>query len=491
MPTGTATRRGRHRNVSQHHATAVRWPTRLIACLALLGLVCVLVGVELETQGRAHSDIQARFGARATSAAQFMDVYVADLLTREHHLAGERLSAPVVSQADLAAFTDDLGFGPAVLLDGDGRDLAVTPSNPAIVGTQLSSNYAHLRSAEAGIPTVSSVLPSAVRQGPIVAFATPFDTPSGRRVVSGAFDLRTTPLGPYLGDILSLKGGHVALVDSTGTLIAASGGTTNLDPGLVAAVKGHKPGDWTATSGEHNYFASAPVKGTPWRLIVSYPTNVLYRSANQAGKTFQWMLVGLLAGVAALVAVEFVRSLEAKRFFAVMAGQDVLTALPNRRETEERLAQLLSSARRHDHPLALLMVDIDHFKSVNDRSGHAAGDVALRSVAHRIEQTLRSEDIVGRWGGEEFVVLLPETDGPGAMIIAERVRDAISIEGYEIDGDELSLTVSIGAATMDGGTADDLVARADAALYRSKGSGRDCVTFDGAPPAGAALVTSA
>lgn len=152
---------------------------------------------------------------------------------------------------------------------------------------------------------------------------------------------------------------------------------------------------------------------------------------------------------------------------------DHLTGLHNRRHIEEHLRGLRSAARRHGHPLSVLVVDVDHFKDVNDSVGHAGGDEVLVEVARRLGVAVRTEDLVGRWGGEEFIVLAPHTDLPAAAALGERLRAAVGGTPLLGGGRELTVTISVGAAA--GGGDDDLVARADRLLYAAKAAGRDRV----------------
>lgn len=152
---------------------------------------------------------------------------------------------------------------------------------------------------------------------------------------------------------------------------------------------------------------------------------------------------------------------------------DHLTGLHNRRHIEEHLRGLRSGARRHGYPLAVLVIDVDHFKQVNDTLGHAGGDEVLIEVARRLEATVRSEDLVGRWGGEEFIVLAPYTDVSAAAALGERLRAAVGGTPVIGDGRELTVTISIGATAGDGD--DDLVVQADRHLYAAKAAGRDRV----------------
>ena len=158
-----------------------------------------------------------------------------------------------------------------------------------------------------------------------------------------------------------------------------------------------------------------------------------------------------------------------------LATTDALTGLANRRRTTERLQEEMRRAARHGVPLSVLLCDIDRFKSVNDTYGHNAGDEVLRAVATALGCTLREVDMVGRWGGEEFLTILPDTGLAGAAVAAERVRAAIeALPAFE-DG-PASVTTSVGvAAYVRGIGLEAFVERADKALYEAKESGRNCV----------------
>lgn len=158
------------------------------------------------------------------------------------------------------------------------------------------------------------------------------------------------------------------------------------------------------------------------------------------------------------------------------AVTDVLTGLPNRRYLDERLESEIGRARRYGKPLTLAMVDIDHFKRINDTYGHAAGDAVLRQVAHVLLAQTRDADFTARYGGEEFVLVLPETDVPAALLVAERIRKAMAAAFLQLpDGRELSVTASLGIAAFRNGTADELLRHADRAMYAAKERGRNRV----------------
>jgi two-component system cell cycle response regulator len=184
----------------------------------------------------------------------------------------------------------------------------------------------------------------------------------------------------------------------------------------------------------------------------------------------------LIARVSAAVRVKALQDELRRRNAALdaISRTDPLTAIPNRRHVEEQLRALVSAADRHHRDLAALMCDIDHFKRVNDTVGHAGGDAVLRAFTSRVQHLLREEDVCGRWGGEEFLVLLPDTDLDGALALGERVCKHVAAEPLPVGDDQfLAVTVSIGCAAADGADPEDLVQRADRALYAAKEAGRN------------------
>jgi diguanylate cyclase (GGDEF)-like protein len=168
---------------------------------------------------------------------------------------------------------------------------------------------------------------------------------------------------------------------------------------------------------------------------------------------------------------------------------DALTGWNNRRYLTVRLGEELARARRDGSGLVCLMLDIDHFKRVNDRWGHAAGDAVLKELAQRVESQVRASDVAARYGGEEFVILLPDTNIDAAARLAERVRTAIAESPIQLpNGETVTITASIGIAEARPGQddkdlktlGDSLIARADVALYAAKSAGRDRVMVEAA-----------
>jgi two-component system, cell cycle response regulator len=186
---------------------------------------------------------------------------------------------------------------------------------------------------------------------------------------------------------------------------------------------------------------------------------------------------------AAVAAIKRAQALESTRAdnrrLEALATTDPLTRLLNRRALLERLSREVDRAKRYESKLTLLLLDVDHFKRINDERGHLVGDGVLRQIGALVEASVRTVDIAARYGGEEFVLILPETSQDGGIIFAERLRESIERYPFDTSGEEpLHLTASFGVATFPSTrveSTEDLFARADEALYRAKSSGRNQV----------------
>lgn len=158
-----------------------------------------------------------------------------------------------------------------------------------------------------------------------------------------------------------------------------------------------------------------------------------------------------------------------------------LTGLFNQNYIRQRLDEEYYRAKRYVHPLSLMMIDLDNFKSLNDRFGHTAGDHLLKYFSQLIRETIRPSDIPARFGGEEFLVILPETDKEDAQVVAERLRKRISMYPFRIDSrkEEVQLTISVGVSAFPeyGQSSEELITLADMALYQAKKEGKNKVAF--------------
>lgn len=163
---------------------------------------------------------------------------------------------------------------------------------------------------------------------------------------------------------------------------------------------------------------------------------------------------------------------------AKAAGTDPLTGLANRRAASEHLKYLTSHYRREGEGFALLLCDLDRFKRINDAFGHDAGDAALVGAAEALKDSLREQDMAARWGGEEFLLILPGTDLEGGLIVAEKIRKRLAGKVFGVAGNMIRLTVSIGVSVYRGEGVDPAIKAADAALYAAKRAGRNRVVCE-------------
>ena len=233
------------------------------------------------------------------------------------------------------------------------------------------------------------------------------------------------------------------------------------------------------------YMALVLVAHFTWDLTDPRLDRLGYGSFDWATQVSRLVLLGVATLLAAAIVL---RSQRLRR----QSRSDRLTGLPNRSFFDERVQAELSRARRYGEPVSLAMIDIDHFKKFNDTWGHAAGDVALRAVAAAILASVRQSDLVVRYGGEEFVVLLPGMGADAAMERVEEMRQTVEQLPLSIPRREDSgrITVSIGLSVYgpDGTQAEDLLDRADARLFEAKAGGRNRLV--GPPPAARATPTA-
>jgi diguanylate cyclase len=444
------------------------------------GLYAVVVGLLLAfvwILQTGHSDgeraLEQRFVDRGALAARFARAYVHNLAQLERRQATDNLSAGVASRAAFERIVADNQFQAAVLLDASGHLLQVWPPAPQLLGRDLTTKYTHLRVAvTSGRVGISNVVPSAVRHVPIVAVAVPFATPQGRRVFSGAFILQTTPLASYLRNYTSIKGSGAYLVDAAGAPITGSQGSTPtatrqqlLRSAASLATGGHVVGG--------DFVDVERVEGTPWRMVLTVPRSALLRPVHGLASDVGWLLLLAFAVAAAMVLVLLRGLARQNALLRAASRSDALTGLQNRRGFDEHCNAEADRSRRTQSPVSLLVLDIDSFKQVNDKLGHAVGDDTLCGIAHALRITLRTIDVPARFGGDEFAVILPETDAAGALVVAERIREAIKATFADR---KTPVTTSIGAATMPdhADSPADLLRAADRALYAAKAGGRNC-----------------
>jgi diguanylate cyclase (GGDEF)-like protein len=298
------------------------------------------------------------------------------------------------------------------------------------------------------------------------------------------------PLGRYLASVVPLSGAGAYIVDRSGMVIVSNApghaparALLAIDPDLARAAGHASEGTVNSRTRGESWFASRSIAGTPWRVVLTAPSRLVFQAIRGPSQWVPWILFAAFAmlGLAALAMFDRLiasrqRLTKLNRELDRVARIDSLTEIHNRRHVEEALRAELGAARRHGSDLALLLVDIDLFKEFNDSRGHLAGDRALRHVAARLADSLRVEDVLGRWGGEEFIVVLPGADVECATMVAERLRTHIASSDLDVSAVESCvLTVTIGVSCWTGQDAEDLINQADTALYRGKADGRNRV----------------
>jgi diguanylate cyclase (GGDEF)-like protein/PAS domain S-box-containing protein len=700
---------------------------RVTAMVVAVVVMVTLVGWAFRSNESGRREAQLRrFDARAVTGAGFVQAYVSDTLGRESRLATMALRGPL-TPASFDSIVKHAGFRSAVLLDPQGRLLQVSPPSPAMIGNRIAGPYLHLRQALDGRRAVSGVVPSLVEGVPVIAFAVPFLTPKGWRVLSATYAIADTPLYLFLNNAAPFHPYQTYVVDTAGAVVSAGGDVPETgrllgdrDPAVAAALARRSSG-LVGEGDDARYFTSVPIRNAPWRLVFVAPTRALYDPMPASVARMQW---GALAGFAlvCLVAIvlfertlaqrerwrsvldtagdafvgmdtrgritdwnaaaartfgwtasevlgrdladvlvperyrpafrEAVADREAdgerlpdgpvqlraltrggaelpvevtasaliwrggrhfhgfvrdvtdreraagelaaaeRRFrvafdgapvpmaltslagepgrlgrvnaelcgllgypaeqleertlsdvthpddratadelvtrlatgevatsrcevrllhadghavwvelsvnvigddddrprFAVtqiddvtedraeaerlnaLALQDPLTGLANRLLLADRLAQAIIRTSRSFRTLAVLLCDLDAFKPVNDQHGHAAGDAVLKEVAQRIRGAVRPADTVARIGGDEFVVLCEDLEGPDAAdAIARRIRAAMA-EPFDLERARVRVGISVGTAVGEGPglEPDALLAVADEHMYREK-----------------------
>src|SRR5258706_74796 len=253
-----------------------------------------------------------------------------------------------------------------------------------------------------------------------------------------------------------------------------SGGV--LESGKALVVSDLEGAGLTAAPAERKYRTKS---------FISYPITmrgrkigVLNVTDKSGGRVFDEVDLSMLEIIGPQIAVALERAEWQERAtqFQLMSITDPLTGLLNRRYLEERLTEELNRSKRYSYPMSCLMIDIDDFKSYNDRNGHQAGDVALKITAHALKAALRSADVACRYGVEELCILLPQTSLSEAGVIAERMRQRVAEREYPFGKSQPqgNVTVSIGISTLGKyiDTGDKVIAAADRALYTAKAQGK-------------------
>lgn len=246
---------------------------------------------------------------------------------------------------------------------------------------------------------------------------------------------------------------------------------------LLAVLPHPKSGNFRYDEHRRNHFLNVRyIPELEWYLFVDKHEEGALADARHS--LYINLLICLLVTVVVLILV----SLMIRRYqqrIAALATTDSLTELPNRRGFDILAEQALQEAQRDTSPLCALLLDLDNFKSINDQYGHLAGDEVLQRFAQQLRERLRLSDILCRWGGEEFILLLKNTDRQAAHDLAEKLRQQCAEQRYQVEGQTLQVTVSFGLSQWQAGESlHALLGRTDRALYRAKQAGRDRVCIE-------------
>ena len=281
----------------------------------------------------------------------------------------------------------------------------------------------------------------------------------------------------------------LALMDEEGTLLARNptkpedlGNKINLFPEQSKFFRASSEASFVSLfplDGVKRIYGITTMDDLPIVLVVGYDLNYVTVEWQRRAWQLSWGFIAL-TGVALFAVRAYIKSLVQGEELYKLATTDSLTGIFNRRFLFETGSKEFARINRYGGCLSILILDIDHFKKINDTWGHLSGDRVIRSMAQTVMRCIRNIDVFGRIGGEEFVVLLPETDKDKALVMAERVRLAIqdTVDAIADDGGIIRFTVSIGlVAFIDGETFQDALSRADDALYKAKESGRNRVVI--------------
>ncbi len=506
----------------------------VISLIAIFGAIAMTVNSQSQNTSKAESS----FRSSVAASASFISTFLHQRAEQQGQLAQGTLKAhgpskpaqpgylaePFVNQDVFDEFSSVFGYLGGVVTAGN-NVVATYPKSFGLVllgefnsssGSGSSSgsstsgsshNFEHylafprsistaLKDNRPAISNVKLVSINGITPQAVVVVSSPYKTIlHTTRVVTGYYVIQDTPLGPFLADVNTDSAHQTYLVDEYGNLIlaspyrVASNKVVNLrsvNSKLALAVAKKSKGTYSDGQGRVFYYSSITVAGTRWKVIITEPFDILLNAGVKNRHSYLvWLAVlafVIAIGVADLFLYRFLherdRLSSLTKELDLVSRLDVLTELYNRRHIDEQFKAMIASAKRYGHPITLLIIDIDHFKSINDRWGHEIGDETLIELAKRLTNAVRPGDLIGRWGGEEFVAILPMTDSEGGGQVAERIRLQIASEPFRSGTDvELQVTVSVGLACQIGEAIEEerLLKLADDALYEAKEGGRNRV----------------
>ena len=405
--------------------------------------------------------------------------------------------------------TSDPSFRVAFLVDRGGQ--VVLSTDPALNGRTDFANAQFYRQALGGTPSVSDLYVGKAAPVPAVYVASPVRDAVGTIDAVAVLQVSPEKIVGFFDPALLGQQRYAMMLDQHGVVIATSGqnkilyhSLAPLNPTDQAALKAagnyggggvpdlgmtdladqvSAPGDSGSTTayfgpdGQREVFGYAPLNGVRqgWRVLIAQPESAFLAPIDQA--TRNTALYTTLAALVILAVFFFVA-----RMFERTERQsltDSLTGLPNRRYFADILTREMLRSQRNHRPVSLINTDLDHFKKINDEYGHAKGDEILKGFAKVLRDQVRSIDLPARFGGEEFVVLLPDTDKEGALMVAEKIRrsaDRLSIPRLgSIPGRKVTVSCGVSTFPNDCATEEELMRYADQAMYLAKNLGRNQV----------------
>lgn len=483
-----------------------RLPVTVLLIYSTLGLAFLSAGIWLVNDLiTSRASIIAERSALAVQTSRFMSQQFGTIIITTDYVLRDVTTKVTVAELDsarsnpavqkhLSAFLrEKLSTLPGVYGLGllDDQAIFVAAADEKLVGVQSNSklhvelgqpleNQAYIEY----IPATKSAnkQPAIVVSRPILSLEGYFQGGALAAImVSSAQDWITTfSIGEY---------DTMALVDEDGILLASNPpmpnaiGTLQFLTGQPSFGNQSDSASFTAVSpldGRERIYGVSKVENIPLNIIVGFDeAHVLREWQQRAWQSFLGFFTLLfLLGLALNKEIEALTQRDEMQKIAIT---DPLTGVANRRQLMLSGEIEIAKAIRHKYQASVLMVDIDHFKSINDTWGHPTGDRVIQSLADGILANVRKTDVVGRLGGEEFVVVLPITDAKGAFILADRVREFIerSVTVHSDDGSQVCFTISIGVASLENGASsfDNILGLADKALYDAKHRGRNKVVL--------------
>lgn len=474
------------------------------SCLAVLAIVAIVtfllmrerMSVE-QTATRSARNIVKLIETDIVRNVELYDLSLQSLIWAVQHPELLGIPAEMRQQVLFNQAFSSPARGDILWLDRDGNVVAdsasTTPRTANFADTQIFQE--HQRNADLGL-VISP--PFKARLGDLdwcISFSRRIDDADGNfaGVAGGALRLS------HFNEVFRrLDVGHdssVNLMNTDGQLLARNAtGQSAEGSQLIGSDYSTRPnfkrllaegnGSFTAPSGRDGrlrLYTFARVADLPLVLVVTQSVDEVYsawkRTAILVSAATGVLCIGIL-WLSLLLGRELRRRHSAERSLQELAATDSLTGLPNRRQLDQVLRREWARAQRTQRPIAVLMIDVDHFRGFNERHGHHGGDEALRRVASAIGRSLlRPTDLAARYGGEEFVVVLPDTDLNGTLLLAERIRQAVqALPPYGDDEKPVSVSLGVGVHVPgDPHSLGELMAGADEALYRAKRNGRNRV----------------